>query len=209
MKIILLLFFFTALFFVSKAFADPTDDIKKEIIKVTEKVEELDKNVKTLEKKNEESIKTLTEKFEGISEYKKDLDTFEKIIIWITPVMFLFFSFLCIIFLLKSRFDLGDTLSEYVEIPKFDSSGNAVLDSNKNQVNESVKKKSSSRFIAFFSGLAAIIISLSIATFTIYRIIKYPYAKLPDFSNLLAFIIPLGIGVIPYSFNKVADAFKN
>ncbi|MBL4709440.1 MAG: hypothetical protein JKY48_13465 [Flavobacteriales bacterium] len=66
-----------------------------------------------------------------------------------------------------------------------------------------VQAQSASRLILFLSGLATVLISLLVVPYWLTTYIKYGVAI--ELSPLLSFLLPLGIGVIPYSFNQ---AFK-
>jgi hypothetical protein len=64
--------------------------------------------------------------------------------------------------------------------------------------------KSSSRLIAFFSGVAAIIIAVTCVSYFFY--VNYSTGDIPDFDKMFTVILSLGIGITPYAFNKVATA---
>jgi len=67
--------------------------------------------------------------------------------------------------------------------------------------------QSVSRFIAFVTGLVALVIGVCLTTFFIYCHFLDP-TKPVDMSNLNTVIWGMGIGVIPYGFNKTATALK-
>jgi hypothetical protein len=67
--------------------------------------------------------------------------------------------------------------------------------------------QSVSRFIAFVTGLVALAIGVSLCTFFMYCYFVNPN-KTVDLSNLTNVIWGLGIGVIPYGFNKTSSALK-
>lgn len=64
-----------------------------------------------------------------------------------------------------------------------------------------------SRFIVFLSGLTALTLSACLSTFYIYQYFVNP-ASPPDLANLSNIIWGLGIGVVPYGVNKVANSIK-
>jgi uncharacterized membrane protein len=66
---------------------------------------------------------------------------------------------------------------------------------------------STSRFIVFLTGLTGLILGSSITTIFIYQYFIDP-TKPADLSNLTTVIFGLGIGVIPYGFNKIASGIK-
>lgn len=66
--------------------------------------------------------------------------------------------------------------------------------------------KSSTRYIAFITSALTWIIVLCLTCFFLYQYIKTNEApNLEGFSNVL---LALGIGVVPYAFNKVAGAIR-
>lgn len=72
----------------------------------------------------------------------------------------------------------------------------------------STPPQSVSRLIAFLTGLVALIVGVCLTTFFMYRYFT-DATKLPDLSNLTTVIYGLGIGVLPYGFNKAASAVKS
>lgn len=68
-------------------------------------------------------------------------------------------------------------------------------------------RASSSRFIALITSLLTLIIALCLCSFFIYFYIATGNA--PDISKFSSVLLALGIGVVPYAFNKVATAITN
>lgn len=69
--------------------------------------------------------------------------------------------------------------------------------------------QSVSRFIAFLTGLVALTIGICISTFYMYSYFSSPAnANGLDLSKLTNVIWGLGIGVLPYGFNKASSAIK-
>lgn len=66
--------------------------------------------------------------------------------------------------------------------------------------------KSSSRYIAFITSALTWVIALCLSCFFIYQYIKAN--KAPELSGLSSVLLALGIGVVPYAFNKVSNAVK-
>jgi hypothetical protein len=64
-----------------------------------------------------------------------------------------------------------------------------------------------SRYIVFLSGLTALILSVCLSTFYMYEYFVDPSAPV-SLSNLSTVIYGLGIGILPYGFNKVASGIK-
>lgn len=66
--------------------------------------------------------------------------------------------------------------------------------------------KSSSRYIAFITSVLTWIIVLCLACFFIYQYMKTGNA--PQLGGLSSVMLALGIGVVPYAFNKMSEAVK-
>jgi hypothetical protein len=63
-----------------------------------------------------------------------------------------------------------------------------------------------SRLIVFMSGYAGVSIGISLASYGIYHAFAYPDKDIPSFDGLVTVLLSLGIGVLPYGFNKIAAA---
>jgi len=68
-------------------------------------------------------------------------------------------------------------------------------------------QQSASRFIAFLTGLVALTIGVCVCTFYIYSYFSNPGTP-AVLTNLTNVIWGLGIGVLPYGFNKISSATK-
>ncbi len=68
------------------------------------------------------------------------------------------------------------------------------------------KVPSISRLIAFISGISALIFSYGL--FTFYTLVYIKTGCYPEIEKLTNALIALGIGVVPYSINKVAGAIE-
>jgi hypothetical protein len=64
-----------------------------------------------------------------------------------------------------------------------------------------------SRFIALLTSMLTLVIALCISCFFIYHYVRCGIA--PDISGISAVLIALGIGIMPYAFNKVSTAISN
>ncbi|MCE7990980.1 MAG: hypothetical protein HEP71_03335 [Roseivirga sp.] len=107
---------------------------------------------------------------------------------WLIPIILLAL-FIIIAWAIRKKYSLKNALSELKTIDK-----------------ETVHVESSSRLIAFLSGIIALTTSLTITIISMYVYLET--GKLPDFQNLVNALLALGIGVVPYSINKVAGIFK-
>ena len=68
-------------------------------------------------------------------------------------------------------------------------------------------RASSSRFIALVTSMLTLIMAVCLCSFFIYFYIATGTA--PDISKFSSVLLALGIGVVPYAFNKVATAITN
>ncbi len=68
--------------------------------------------------------------------------------------------------------------------------------------------KSSSRLIAFFSGLTAIIIAVTVTSAYLYKLLVVKDTTDLRLNQFAKFIASLGIGIIPYITNKVVNGKK-
>jgi len=68
--------------------------------------------------------------------------------------------------------------------------------------------KSSSRVIAFFSGVTAIIIAITVTSAYLYKILIAKDTSNLQLDQFTKFIASLGIGIIPYITNKVVTGKK-
>ncbi|QNA46046.1 hypothetical protein [Lacibacter sediminis] len=66
--------------------------------------------------------------------------------------------------------------------------------------------KSSSRYIAFITSSLTWVLALCLTCFFIYQYIKSNEA--PTLTGLSSVLLALGIGVVPYAFNKVSKALE-
>ncbi|GEM_PF-6804385 len=80
----------------------------------------------------------------------------------------------------------------------------ALSETGLNEDGKATAVSSSSRVIAFFSGIAAISIALSIAVISLVS--SLVVQTIPDFQNMANVMLALGIGVVPYAVNKVSGS---
>lgn len=74
------------------------------------------------------------------------------------------------------------------------------------QISDGVYPKSSSRYIALITSTVTWAISLCLTSYFIYAYIKT--GKAPELNKLTDIVLTLGIGVVPYVFNKVSEAVR-
>lgn len=78
---------------------------------------------------------------------------------------------------------------------------NNTADSNAEKPNTSV-----SRFLAFISGLVSVGLACVLTTFAIWN--YFDVSDFPNLNDLVGVLLTLGIGVVPYAFNKITTAAK-
>lgn len=123
---------------------------------------------------------------------------------WLSFLPVIFFLLILIITTIKLRNDktkLSDLLAEK------DTPVTGGGDANAPAATQT-SSQSVSRFIAFLTGLVALTIGICITSFYMYSYFSNPAAKI-DFSNFTNVIWGLGIGVLPYGFNKASAAVKS
>lgn len=69
-----------------------------------------------------------------------------------------------------------------------------------------VYTKSSSRYIAFITSALSWLIVLCLSTFYMYQFLRNGIA--PDLGGFSSVLLSMGIGVVPYAFNKMSNAVK-
>ncbi|MDB5017443.1 MAG: hypothetical protein JWQ84_2275 [Mucilaginibacter sp.] len=137
----------------------------------------------------------------------KDISTAQT---WISFLPVIFFLLILMITTFKLKNDhikLSDLLTEKDPVIPAAVGAPAVAPVPGVPVATSPSSQSVSRFIAFLTGLVALSIGICITTFYMYSYFSNPTAKI-DFSNLTNVIWGLGIGVLPYGFNKASAALK-
>lgn len=111
----------------------------------------------------------------------------------------------------KEGFAIADALDETT--PKIKTIPNPVYDATTaaHGVSPTIDitdtpNRSSSRMIAFLSGLTAIVIGISSVSYFFYMYFRT--GQEPNLNHIYDILLALGIGVTPYAFNKISDAVK-
>lgn len=152
--------------------------------------------VDSLEKKVEElslGIDSLIEKPNQTFLYRNSNTKFSKQKRWAfsIPIALLILMILVMVWIIKKTgFDLKNALSEI----KIVNNAKAMIES-------------SSRLIAFFSAIVALILSCTIILISLYVFLQT--GIIPDFGVLVNAVLALGIGVVPYSINRISGTFKS
>ncbi len=196
---------------VTSAQGADTTVLKAEITKLKSKVDSLTTAVAVASEKN----KTLQEQKDALGKgcVTCEAPTWQQKIFALTPViLFLFVFFFIVGWARRQGFSIASALSaeEPITIKEEQKdaagnpTGNIMEITYKDANGNPVFVKSTSRFIALFSGLAGIIIALSLVSSYTYYTIRG--ITIPDYKNLFEIILGLGIGVVPYAFNKFTES---
>jgi hypothetical protein len=190
---------------------------KADTITLKAQVVELQNTIRNLK----ESIGTLAstkEKQESPNLKPIDLGVFQWLIVWMPVLFFLFLFFFFMSRLRKEGFKLADALSSCVPIEVSDvapvASGIISVPPPPDPGTTPVPKimillRSSSRLIAFMSGLTAIVISITLMTFYFYDVLAGVNTSQTSYlDSVWKIIAGLGIGVLPYGFNMIKEAQK-
>ncbi|MGA9407500.1 MAG: hypothetical protein WBW71_10245 [Bacteroidota bacterium] len=136
----------------------------------------------------------------------KDLSWRQELLVLMPVLLFLLLLIISLAVLKKTGFKLSDALSENEPVQKTIPNPNPGLAAANPTINVSEYPQSSSRLLAFLTSIVAIVLVVSATTYSFYFGLKF--GKMADLSNLQTFALSLGVGVVPYAFNRVANAFK-
>jgi len=175
------------------------------------KVDALNQNVTSLKK----SLDSLTVKANFTSQCyncKSQISWKQRLLI-LSPIVLFFLVITYLALRLRSEgFKLADALDETdpkiktIPNPEYNAT-TAVIGTVPTTINiTDSPNRSTSRLIAFLSGLTAILIAISSTSYFFYMYFRT--GKEPDISKLYDILLALGIGVTPYVFNKLSDAVK-
>ncbi len=117
----------------------------------------------------------------------------------LSPILILFMACFVIMKSLKGKIHLADGFKENEAVTITDTSVTPPI-------TKSILPTSSSRILAFMSGTAAIIVAICSVSYVYYMFILT--GTVPDLSKFFDIILSLGIGVVPYGFNRLANGIK-
>lgn len=140
------------------------------------------------------------------------------LIVWMPVLLFIFLFFFLLNRLRKEGFLLADALSSCVPVEVVNVapavSGIVTIPPPAIPANPPAPKdmmllRSSSRLIAFMSGLTSIVISSTLMTFYFYDVLSGTNTSQTTYlDSVWKIIAGLGIGVLPYGFNMIKEAQK-
>ncbi|MGA7161333.1 MAG: hypothetical protein WBZ48_10050 [Bacteroidota bacterium] len=136
----------------------------------------------------------------------RNLSWGQDLLVSMPVLLLLLLLFVSLAVLKRTGFNLGDALSENEPVQKTIPNPNANLATAKPTINISEYPQSSSRLLAFLTSIVAIVLVISATTYSFYVGLKF--GKMPDLGSLQTFALSLGVGVVPYAFNRIANAIK-
>jgi hypothetical protein len=130
-------------------------------------------------------------------------------LIFLPVMLFLIFSILLFFKIKKSSVTLSQLLSEKDVVVAQQNAAAAAGVSQPPSTPPTPAPASTSRLISLLTGVTAVIISVCLTSCWIYGYVLKPESGGPDFKNITTLLITLGVGVIPYGFNRISSATKN
>jgi len=132
----------------------------------------------------------------------------QDLLVLMPVILLLFFLALSLAILRRTGFDLGEALKENEPAQKLIPNPNAHLKGAAPTLSISDDKYplSSSRLLAFLTSIVAVLLVISATTYSFYFGLKF--GQMPDLGGLQTFALSLGVGVVPYAFNRIAHAFR-
>jgi ATP-dependent Zn protease len=123
-------------------------------------------------------------------------DFIQWLLILLPVILFILLLWYFLRWLKKDNYKIADALSVDMSDEQVEQLQRTSLATGE-APQQPVLKRSSSRLIAFFSGLSAVIIAICITSYYMYFAIKG--LAVPKFEELWPILASLGIGVVPYA----------
>ncbi|MEY4538340.1 MAG: hypothetical protein RLZZ306_97 [Bacteroidota bacterium] len=212
------LLLFLALIFImsSRIHAQGTSPKEDTTISKT-KLTELENTILNLKSSNS-TLDSVPEKAKSGDSKSIKLGFWQWLIVWMPVILFLFLFLFLLTRLRKEGFLLADALSSCVpiEVGTITPAIKGILTipapadpANPLDPKSMMLLRSSSRLIAFMSGLTAIVISITLMTFYFYDVLSGTNTSQTTYlDSVWKIIVGLGIGVLPYGFNMIKEAQK-
>ncbi len=179
------------------------------------KVAEMENSIQNL-KVSIGTLASVSEKIKNGDSKPIKLGFLQWLIVWMPVLLFLFLFLFFLTRLRKEGFLLADALSSCVpiEVANIGPAVNGIItisapadSANPPLPNDMMLLRSSSRLIAFMSGLTAIVISITLMTFYFYDVLSGTNTSQTTYlDSVWKIIVGLGIGVLPYGFNMIKEA---
>lgn len=183
---------------------------KAKVAEMENTIQNLKTSISTLASVSDETIIGSSEPIE--------LGFLQWLIVWMPVLLFLFLFLFFLIRLRSEGFLIANALSSCVpvEVANVAPDVNGIImisapatPSNPPAPRDMMLLRSSSRLIAFMSGLTAIVISITLMTFYFYDVLSGTNTSQTLYlDSVWKIIVGLGIGVLPYGFNMIKEAQK-
>lgn len=129
-------------------------------------------------------------------------DLIQWILILLPVILFMLLLWYFLRWLQRDNYKIADALSVDMSDEQVEQLQRTSLATG-TEPQQPVLKRSSSRLIAFFSGLSAVIIAICITSYYMYFAIKG--LAIPKFEELWPILASLGIGVVPYATKVINE----
>lgn len=136
-------------------------------------------------------------------ERRSGLETFQKFIVLMPFVLGMLIIMLILGNLNKANYRLSDALSESQPVPTTTTANGQDGSSSTTITNSVTQVKSSSRLVMFISSMITVVIAICLVSFYIYQV--FATGNGPDLGSVTTMLLTLGVGVVPYAFNKISS----
>lgn len=130
-------------------------------------------------------------------------------LIFLPVLLFVVFAIMLFLRMKNSSITLSKLLAEKDLVMAQQTAAIAAANANEPPPPTTPPPASSSRLISLLTGVTATIISVGLTSTWIYGYVLNPSSGGPDFKNITTLLITLGIGVIPYGFNRISSTAKS
>lgn len=136
----------------------------------------------------------------------------QKALILLPVILFFLCLFITFLFAKKSGVDFRQAFYNEAPVEITKQTGSQTNTAETIQVTaldeqgKPIFRPSVSRIIVFLSGLTTLAVVVCFVSYNAYCMIRG--IVLPDFKNLFEIIVGLGLGVVPYGFNKITATTK-
>ncbi len=199
---------FISLLLVSQVFGQ-VDSIPQKLKQIEQEINEISKKQTDLLSKASVNSPATPTVAPGCSDCGHQTSWKQKVVIGMPVLLFVTVIIFVALKLKAEGYQLKNALEDEpiitnVPNPAYDATTNPGAPST---VQEKEHTQSTSRLIAFLSGMCAIVISISTVTYYFYMYFHTGHE--PNIEKLYDILLALGIGVTPYALNKVASSISS
>lgn len=136
------------------------------------------------------------------------LSTLEQLLSFAPIVFYIGTTGIIFLKLKKEDYKIGDALkeNEIITVSVPNPSEETARSESAPFVDQKTQPKSSSRLLAFLSGMLTLGLSSVFCSFWIYRYFQTGLST--NLDDIVEVLLTLGLGVVPYAFNKISAAIK-